>query len=239
MQPPSDRSNLLRVGLLLLLVALTVALWWAFQDRLNTRYLADREAELSALYDSRPWLIRCGAFIVYVLVTGLSIPGAAMMSMIYAWFLGFWQALLLISFASTAGAVLSMLISRYLLREWVEARFQERYQKINAAFEREGAYYLFTLRLIPLVPFFVINAVMGLTRIPVRTFWWVSQLGMLPGTIAFVYAGSTIPSLNTLVEKGASGVLNWQMFLAFAILGCLPLLLKKLVGLFASTGKTM
>jgi uncharacterized membrane protein YdjX (TVP38/TMEM64 family) len=111
----------------------------------------------------------------------------------------------------------------------VESRFHARFRKINEAFEREGAYYLFTLRLIPLVPFFVINAVMGLTRIPVRTFWWVSQLGMLPGTFAFVYAGSTLPSINTLAEKGAKGVLDWRLFLAFAILGLLPLILKRMV----------
>lgn len=230
MQSNSSRSNLLKIGMLLLILALIAALWFGFRDQLNIRYLAEREAELRTFSNSRPWLTRFLAFVFYALATGFSFPGAALLSMLYAWFFGFWQALPLLSFASTAGAVIAFLMSRYFLRDWVETRFQERTQRINAAFEREGAYYLFTLRLIPLVPFFVINLVMGLTRIRVGTFWWVSQLGMLPGTIAFVYAGSTIPSLNTLVEKGAKGVLDWRLFLAFAILGLLPLILKRLVG---------
>jgi uncharacterized membrane protein YdjX (TVP38/TMEM64 family) len=229
MPAPSSRANLLKLSILVIVVASAAALWFGFRDQLNARYLAEREAELKVLSNSQPWLTRILAFIFYAVATGLSLPGAAVLSMLYAWFFGFWQALPMISFASTGGAVMAFLMSRYLFRDWVESRFHARSRKINEAFEREGAYYLFTLRLIPLVPFFVINAVMGLTRIPVRTFWWVSQLGMLPGTIAFVYAGSTLPSINTLAEKGAKGVLDWRLFLAFAILGLLPLILKRLV----------
>lgn len=229
MQPNQKQTNSWKVGILLLIVVAAGFLWFGFRDQLSIANLAKQETEMRALFSSYPWLFRVAAFLLYVLATGLSLPGAAVMSMMFAWFFGFWQALPMISFASTTGAVMAFLISRYLLRDWVEIRFQDKFGKINAAFEREGAYYLFTLRLIPLVPFFVINAVMGLTRIRIGTFWWVSQLGMLPGTIAFVYAGSTLPSINTLAEKGAKGVLDWRLFLAFAILGLLPLYLKKLV----------
>jgi uncharacterized membrane protein YdjX (TVP38/TMEM64 family) len=229
MELNQKRSTRLKLGVLLLLVGMTSVVLFGFRDELSIGYLAEREAQLKDYSHSRPWLFRIGAFFLYVMVTGLSLPGAAVMSMLYGWFFGFWQALPMISFASTTGAVTAFLISRYLLRDWVENRFQERVQKINAAFERDGTYYLFSLRLIPLVPFFVINTVMGLTRISVRTFWWVSQLGMLPGTAAFVYAGSTIPSIGTLVEKGAEGVLDWRLLLAFAMMGLLPLILKRLV----------
>lgn len=111
---------------------------------------------------------------------------------------------------------------------------QARLTGINDALEREGAFYLFTLRLIPVVPFFVVNAVMGLTRIRATTFWWVSQIGMLPGTAAFVYAGSTVPSLEVLAKEGVGKVLSWQLVLGFVILGLFPLAVKKLVSLFAS-----
>ena len=106
---------------------------------------------------------------------------------------------------------------------------RERLGRFNEAFEREGAFYLFTLRLVPAVPFFVINTVMGLTKVRAATFWWVSQLGMLPGTAAYVYAGSTVPSLQSLADDGVGGILSWQMLLAFAIMGILPLAIKKAV----------
>ena len=113
------------------------------------------------------------------------------MSVAYGWLFGFWRALVLVN-SATAGATIAFLLSRYLLGQWIQARYGQRLMAINMAIDREGAFYLFTLRLIPQVPFFVLNAVMGLTRIRVWTFWWVSQLGMLPATIVFVLAGAEV-----------------------------------------------
>ncbi|MBT4867634.1 MAG: TVP38/TMEM64 family protein, partial [Planctomycetaceae bacterium] len=134
--------------------------------------------------------------------------------------------------ASTTGATLSFLMSRYLLRDLIQNKFGNRLQKFNEALEREGAFYLFSLRLIPVVPFFVINLVMGLTPIRVRTFWWVSQVGMLAGTCVYVFAGTRIPSLKEIVDKGAGGVLDFELFAAFALLGLFPLAAKKIMSRF-------
>jgi uncharacterized membrane protein YdjX (TVP38/TMEM64 family) len=163
-------------------------------------------------------------------VTGLSLPGATAMSVAYGWLFGFWRAVVLVSFASTTGATIAFLLSRYLLGQWIQARYGERLAALNAAIDREGAFYLFTLRLIPQVPFFVLNATMGLTKIRVWTFWWVSQLGMLPGTVVFVLAGAQAPSLKTIGEKGLASVLDWRLAAALALLGVLPLAMKWTIG---------
>jgi len=135
----------------------------------------------------------------------------------------------LVSFASTAGATVAFLLSRYLFRDALQSRFGDRLAGFNAALESEGAFYLFTLRLIPAVPFFVINVVMGLTPLKTRTFWWVSQLGMLPGTVVYVSAGASVPSLQVLAERGVGGVLSPQLFAAFIALGLFPLIVKSVM----------
>ncbi len=155
------------------------------------------------------------------------------MTLACGWFFGFWQALLIVSLGSTAGATTAFLLTRYLLRDWVQHRFAEKLASINAAFDREGPFYLFTLRLIPAVPFFVINAVMGLTKIRVTTFWWVSQIGMLPGTMAYVYAGASVPSLDKLAKNGVGGIVTWQLLSAFVILGVLPIVIKRTMHVFS------
>ena len=150
-----------------------------------------------------------------------------------AWLFGFWRGLIVVSLGSTAGATVAFLLSRYLFRQSFSNRFGDRLEKFNAALQREGAFYLFTLRLIPAVPFFVINAVMGLTPIRVRTFWWVSQLGMLPGTMVYVYAGSRVPNLQTLADKGIHAIFTTgqmaQILSAFALLGLFPLILRQVM----------
>lgn len=206
---------------------------------LNLDFLADQESRLKDFYAANPGWFLAGAFLIYVLVTGLSIPGATVLSLIYAWFFGFTTGVVLISFASTTGATMAFLISRYLFRGWIQQKFGDRLKVINEAFDREGNFYLFLMRLIPAFPFFVVNAVMGLTRINVWNFWWVSQLGMLGGTIVYVYAGSQIPDLMTLKEKGIKAVIEpsqlFQIFLAFGLLGLFPIVAKKIVGRFQMT----
>ena len=137
------------------------------------------------------------------------------MTLVVAWYFGFWKGLVLVSFASTCGATLAFLLSRYLLRDIIQSKFGERLKTFNESLDREGAFYLFTLRLIPAVPFFVINVVMGLTRIRTTTFWWISQVGMLAGTCVYVYAGSNIPSLSQLVDPSqlrAAEIRDWPGF---------------------------
>lgn len=218
-----------RWAAVLILLLSIVALRLFLGDRLSLATLAASEGQLTAMVREHPLGIGALAFLIYVLVTGLSLPGAAALSLAYAWIFGFWKALLIVSFASTAGATIAFLLSRYLFRDWVQSRLGKRFQSMNEAFEREGAFYLFTLRLIPLVPFFAINAAMGLTGIRAKTFWWVSQVGMLPGTVAYVYAGSVVPNVQTLAEKGVRGILDWRLLIAFGVLGLLPLLLKRLI----------
>lgn len=207
-------------------------LYQRFGQFLNLEVLAEKETALAAWRDRFPLLALGGAFVIYSLATGFSFPGAAIMTLALGWFFGFWRAFVMVSFASTAGATLAFLISRFLLRDWVQIRFQDRLAGFNQALKREGAFYLFTLRLIPVIPFFVINLVMGLTPLPVRTFWWVSQVGMLPGTAVYVYAGSQFPSLQVLAEKGAKGILSPPLLVAFVLLGLFPLIVKKVMARF-------
>lgn len=218
-----------KITVLLVVAALFVGAYLRFGDQLSLSPLAQREAGFREFQQDHPVLVYGAAFAVYVAVTGLSLPGAAAMTLILGWLFGWWRGVILVSFASTTGATLAFLISRFLLRDAVRRRFGPRLDKFNRALEREGAFYLFTLRLIPVVPFFVINLVMGLTPLKTRTFWWVSQLGMLPGTFVYVYAGSTVPSLQTLAERGVGGILSPQLFVAFAMLGIFPLAVKKVM----------
>lgn len=216
-------------GLLLLLIAgLGGWLYHSYGNALTLENLASRESELRNFQEDHPVTIYGIAFAIYVVVTGLSLPGAAVLTLLFGWYFGFLRALLLVSFASTTGATVAFLMSRYLLRDLIQQRFGDRLMAFNDALQREGAYYLFTLRLIPAVPFFIINLVMGVTPMRTSTYWWVSQLGMLPGTAAFVYAGSQLPNLQTLAEQGTSGILTPGLILAFVLLALVPLILKRL-----------
>jgi uncharacterized membrane protein YdjX (TVP38/TMEM64 family) len=226
---PRKQRIAMKVGLLALLAAVAVGGYWLLGDRLSIEYLAAQETSLRNFRQSYPFWAAIVATVVYVAVAGFSIPGATVLTLACGWYFGFWQGLLVVSFGSTGGATLAFLMTRYLLEGLVQQKFAQKLESFNEAFDREGAFYLFTLRLIPAVPFFVINAVMGLTKIRAVTFWWVSQLGMLPGTAAYVYAGSTVPSLQQLAENGVGRVLSWQLLLAFAILGLLPLLIKRVM----------
>ncbi len=186
-----------------------------------------QQAALDAQVEAHPWLAGGVFFIVYVLVTALSLPGAALMTLVGGALFGLFGGTLLVSFASTLGATLAMLLSRYLLRSWVQARFRQRLAKIDQGVNREGASYLFALRLVPVFPFFLINLAMGLTQLPVRTFWWVSQLGMLPGTLVYVNAGRELGQLESL-----GGILSPGLVGAFVLLGLLPVLSRKALDVF-------
>ncbi|MCO6455863.1 MAG: TVP38/TMEM64 family protein [Pirellulaceae bacterium] len=214
---------LLRGVLLLGLVAAGLYVFVTFRQEFALERLAEREQQFRLAVDQHPLPTYGGALVLYVAVTALALPFAAVMSLVYGWLFGFWPALILISFASTAGATCSFLLSRYIFGAALQERFGDRLRTFNESLDREGPIYLFTLRLIPLVPFFVINVVMGLTRIRTRTFWWISQIGMLPGTIVYVFAGSSIRSLEELSRQGAQSLITPRLMLAFVLLGLFPL----------------
>lgn len=180
----------------------------------------------AAWYDESPWRVAGAYFLIYIAVTALSLPGAAVMTLAGGALFGLWNGLFLVSFASSIGATLAFLVSRFLLRDWVQSRFGSRLAAINAGMAKDGAFYLFTLRLVPVFPFFIINLVMGLTPIRTRTYFWVSQLGMLAGTAVYVNAGTQLAQL-----EGLSGILSPELLGSFALLGMFPLLARKGLGL--------
>lgn len=242
-EPPSKTESpklpgWIRWGVLGLVVSVAVVLYMQFSAALSLENLAQQEAQLRDLQSRSPWLVYAVSLLIYITITGLSLPGAAPLTMLFGWYFGVLQGVLLVSFASTTGATLAFLLSRFLFRNSVQNRFGDRLDAFNRALEREGPFYLFSLRLIPAVPFFVINAVMGLTPIRVWTFWWVSQLGMLAGTLVYVYAGSTVPDLATLADKGINAVFSarqlTQILVAFVLLGLFPLIsrwiMKRVIG---------
>ena len=207
------------------LVGLAVVIGYVrLGDVLTLAYLATQEVLLRDYQQQHPQLIYVLAFAIYVVVTGLSIPGATVLSLLIGWFFGWLPGVVLVSFASTAGATVAFLLSRYLFRPALHDKFGQRLQQFNEALKREGPFYLFTLRLIPAIPFFVINVVMGLTPLKTSTYWWVSQLGMLPATIIYLYVGSSVPTLAELAARGTSGILSFRILFALALLGLFPLL---------------
>lgn len=209
---------------LLGVILLLVAGFFVFDlgQYLNLSTLKAQQAALNAQVMANPWLAGGLFFLAYVAVTALSLPGAALMTLVAGALFGLLGGTVLVSFASTLGATLAMLMSRFLLRDWVQARFGQRLATIDQGMAREGASYLFALRLVPAFPFFLINLAMGLTRLPARTFWWVSQVGMLPGTLVYVNAGRELAQLESL-----SGILSPGLLGAFVLLGLLPILSRK------------
>ena len=214
--------------LLFVLVLLAIGVFFAFDlDRyLSVDELRMRHQEVISLRAEYPIASAALYFVTYVLVTALSLPGAAVMTLAGGAVFGLVTGTVLVSFASTLGATLAMLVARFLLRDVVQARFGDRIAAIDAGIERDGALYLFTLRLVPLFPFFVINLVMGLTAMRARTFAWVSQLGMLPGTIVFVNAGTQLAQVRSPADVLSPGLLA-----SFALLGIFPLLARRVVAL--------
>lgn len=176
-----------------------------------------QQAEILAAKNAHPLIFITSFFLTYVTITGLSIPGAAIMTLIAGALFGLVIGTVVVSFASTIGATLAFLGSRYVLRDWVQSKFGERLKAIDDGLAKDGAFYLFTLRLIPVFPFFVINLLMGLTRIRTWTFFWVSQLGMLAGTIVYVNAGTQISQVES-----TAGLLSPTLIGSFVLLALFP-----------------
>ena len=220
--------NYKKIAILLGIIALIVA-FFAFDLGRHFSLSSIKESQhyLQALYSERPVFMAAAFFAVYVVVTALSLPGATIMTLAGGAIFGLVAGTLIVSFASTMGATLAMLMSRYVLRDTVEARFGNRLVDINKGIEKEGAFYLFTLRLVPLIPFFVLNVLMGLTKIKTWTYFWVSQLGMLAATLVYVNAGTEIAKIDSLKSIVSPGLLG-----SFVLLGIFPLLVKKMLNFF-------
>ena len=212
---------------LLALVAALVAAYFAFDlgRFLSLEYFKSQQAAFETFFRDHPVQTAAAYFVIYVAVTGLSLPGAAILTLAGGAIFGLLWGVVIVSFASTIGATLAFLASRFVLRDWVQAKFGDKLRPVNDGIAREGAFYLFALRLVPAFPFFVINLVMGLTPIRAATFYWVSQVGMLAGTVVYVYAGTQLAQVTSL-----KGILSPGLLGAFVLLGLFPFLAKRVLG---------
>ncbi|QJB57613.1 TVP38/TMEM64 family protein [Pseudodesulfovibrio sp. zrk46] len=195
----------------------------------SLEYLKESREKFQGLYDKHTFVVLGAYFLLYVVVTALALPAATVITLAGGALFGLVTGVVVVSFASTIGASVAFLMSRYLLRGWVQSRFSDKLAKVNDGIEKDGAFYLFTLRLIPVFPFFVINTVIGLTSMHLKTYYWVSQLGMFPATVVYVNAGKELGELESL-----SGLLSPSLIISFAILGVFPLVVKKVLGWFQS-----
>lgn len=214
---------------IVLLGALGLVWWFDLHQLVDLEALHSHRAFFSVFVEQRPIAAAALYFGTYVLITALSIPGAAVLTLAGGALFGLPKGLVLVSFASSIGAMLAFLTSRHLLRELVAQRFSIRLHVVDAGIERDGAFYLFSLRLIPVLPFLMINLVMGLTAMKVRTFYWVSQIGMLPATIVYVNAGTRLNEVRDL-----SSILSLPLLLSFATLGLMPWVGREIVDMIKS-----
>ena len=206
--------------------AVVIILFLVFDlDRfLSLSYIKESQVHLQSLYAENPFGILLGYIAIYIAVAALSLPGAVVLTLAAGALFGLIAGTVAVSIASTVGATLACFVSRFILQKWVQEKFADKLVAINRGVEKEGAFYLFSVRLIPVFPFFVINLVMGLTKMPLRTFFWVSQLGMLPGTIVFVNAGKELGQIES-----AAGILSPSLLISFVILGIFPITAKKIM----------
>lgn len=220
MPPPKNKS--LKLTLFFVIALIIMAFMAFFPDEyLSLSHLKARHTDLVAYYQSHTLMLIAIYMAAYIIMAALSLPGAAVMSLAGASVLGFWAGLIVISFASTIGATIAFLVSRFILRDYVQNKFAEKFAKINEGVQKDGVFYLLTLRLIPVFPFFVINLAMGLTSINTLTFYIVSQLGMLPGTAVYVNAGTQLGALSS-----TTGILSPSLIFSFILLGIFPWIAK-------------
>lgn len=205
----------------LILVAIIIFLGVNFSQYLTLENAKAQQEALTTYIDQNFVFSAAIYFFAYIAITAFSIPGAAVVTLLGAALFGFWTSLLLVSFASTMGATLAFLSSRYLLRDWVQNKFGNKLIAINQGVEKDGAFYLFSLRLIPVFPFFLINLLMGLTPMSVGRFYLTSQVGMLPGTAVYLNAGTQLATIESL-----SGIISPTVLASFALLGLFPIITK-------------
>ncbi len=220
------QSKSIQKLLLVLALAALVGAFFLFDlgQYLSLDYIKDSQQRFQSLYADKTFTVIAVYMAVYILATSLSLPGAAVLTLAGGALFGLLVGTVVVSFASTIGATLACFVSRFVLQDWVQRRFGQRLATINQGVEREGSFYLFTLRLVPIFPFWIINLVMGLTRMKLRTFFWVSQVGMLPGTLVYVNAGRELGRVDSLGD-----ILSPGLILSFVLLGIFPLATKKIM----------
>lgn len=189
---------------------------------LSLAYLKASREQFQVLYAEHTLAVLGAYFLLYVTATALALPAATVITLAGGALFGLATGIVVVSFASSIGAAVAFMVSRYVLRDWVQGRFGDKLERINKGIEQDGAFYLFTLRLIPVFPFFVINTVIALTPMRLVTYYWVSQVGMFPATIVYVNAGKELGQIDSL-----SGLLSPSLILSFAVLGVFPLIMKK------------
>jgi len=192
----------------------------------SLEYLKAQKESLNQFYSENPFLMIGVFFLIYVAVAALALPAATLLTVAAGALLGFWTGLIVVSFASTIGATIAFLLTRYLFHDAIQAKFGDRLTAINNGIEREGAFYVFGLRLVPLFPFVVVNSVLGLTKLKTFTFYWASQLGMLAGTAVYVNAGTQLAEIETLGD-----IASPKLILSFVLLGVFPIIAKKIMDL--------
>ncbi|WP_321367692.1 FAD-dependent oxidoreductase [uncultured Desulfuromusa sp.] len=221
-------SRAAKITILAVIIVLVISFFvFDLGQYLTLDYLKNQQQIFNDYYLHNRFSTLLIYFVIYIVVTALSLPGAVVMTLAGGALFGLWPALIVVSFASSIGATLAFLVSRFLLRDWVQHKFGDKLQAINEGIEKEGAFYLFSLRLVPLFPFFVINLVMGLTPLKTSLYYIVSQIGMLAGTFVFVNAGTQLGQLES-----AGGILSPELLISFALLGVFPLVAKRILGLF-------
>ncbi|EIU7747049.1 TPA: TVP38/TMEM64 family protein [Vibrio vulnificus] len=211
----------------ILLIATIILLAVNFSQYLTLDNAKAQQLALNSFIEENFLFASISYFFIYVGLTAFSVPGATVVTLLGAALFGFWYSLLLVSFASTIGATIAFLSSRYLLKDWVQARFGDKLSAINQGVEKDGAFYLFSLRLIPVFPFFLINLLMGLTPISIGRYYLTSQIGMLPGTAVYLNAGTQLADINSL-----SGILSPTVLASFALLGVFPIAVKWIMSKF-------
>ena len=208
----------------LIVIGISAFRYFELGQYLSLDFLKSSQEKFHQVYQSHRFAVIAAYMGIYIGVTTLSLPGAAVLTLAGGALFGVVLGTIIVSFASTIGATLACAVSRFLMRDWVQEKFGEKLAVINTGIEKDGAFYLFSLRLVPVFPFFMINLLMGLTKMRLFTFFWVSQIGMLAGTVVYVNAGRQLADIDSL-----SGILSPGVLISFAALGLFPITVKKLL----------
>jgi uncharacterized membrane protein YdjX (TVP38/TMEM64 family) len=218
--------------IVIFVIAILIACFFIFDlgRYLNLQFIKENQNAFAAYYQENTFSTICIFMVIYITSAALSLPGAAILTLVAGALFGFVTGTIVVSFASTIGATIAFLVARFLLKDSIQNRYADKLSTINEGIAREGGLYLFTMRLIPAFPFFVVNLVMGLTPLKTSTFYWVSQVGMLAGTMVYVNAGTQLGSIDSL-----AGILSVELLGSFVLLGLFPLIVKKAMGFFRRT----
>ena len=219
-----------KIALAIVLVALIAAFFiFDLQQYFSLEFLKSQKDALNQRYNDNPLLIAGAFFAIYVAFAALALPAATILTLAGGAIFGFWSGVLLVSFASTIGATLAFVFTRFLFHDAVQSKFGDRLETINQGIDSEGAFYVFGMRLVPLFPFVMVNSVLALTKLKTWTFYWASQLGMLAGTAVYVNAGTQLAQIDSL-----AGIANPKLIGSFVLLGVFPILAKKALGFIKS-----